>query len=174
MNLTTSKKIFDKRVLRPGMAIKYKGHWTFSDYRNAIIKNVTDEVLYLIEVDEVNKKTTVTNRELKITDSSVSTIKILKDDATTIQVEDFYGNTIMDFTINNDLDIVSMNECEIADKDEDEAGRPVIRLQSLREQILTDSKFNTTYKPTEQQDFIKTTAYAKSFKDLNKSDKESE
>lgn len=172
MKLTTNKKIFDKKILKPGMAIKYKGHWTFNEYTNAIIKDVKDEALYVVEISPSIRSNDIVTKEIKITDSSVSTIKILKDNATTIQIEDFYGNTIMDFTINNDLDVVSMNECEIADKDEDETGRPIVRLQSLREQILTDSKFNTTYKPTESET-IKQTPHSATFNDLKKSHKDS-
>lgn len=172
MKLTTTKQIFDKQVLRPGMAIKYKHHWTSSTYRNAIIKTVTDEVLYLVEVTETNRKIDVTYTEIKIIDSAVDTIRVLKDSSSTIQIEDFYGNEIMSFTINNDLKVLSMNECEIAEKKEDRGGRPVIRLQSTKEPLLIDSESDTNDELTSQE-CIKQTSCPKSFRDLNKTDKES-
>ena len=169
MELTTSKKIFNKDIIKPGMLIQYRANSTDFSYTNAIIEKVTEETIYIIRVEKVLGEYKVKHDTIDIIESSANTIKIIGNNKTFIQIEDFYGNTLMDFAINSHMEIVSSAECKIAEIEDDAPrNRKIIRIQSTRENILTDSKFNSG-SAEDKPKAVKTTPYPKTFRDMHKS-----
>lgn len=169
MDLTTSKKIYNKDVIQPGMLIQYRANFTDFSYTNAIIEKVTEETLYIIRVEKVLGEYKVKHDTISIIESSANTISIIGNNKAFIQIEDFYGNTLMDFTINSHMEVVSSAECEVAEiEDDGPRNRKIIRIQSTRENILTDSKFNSG-STEDKPEVIKTTPYPKTFRDMHKS-----